>query len=97
MKMKRKMITVPLCGDIYELTCRENRMIAIGRTSPTDFARMLDAITNAYSGDKRKVSARIRELASELSKLYKRDCNIMLLPEFLVSGTETIELKTKQL
>lgn len=72
-------------------------MIAIGQTSPTDFARMLDAIADAYSGDKRKVSARIRELASELSKLYKRDCNIMLLPEFLVSGTETIELKTKQL
>lgn len=94
--MELTTISVPF-GDTNEIAySKDRKMIAIGTVSPSDFSSVLLEIAEVYKKDDRKIGDKIYNLATELAKLYKRDCKVLLKTQSLISNSESIELGTKR-
>lgn len=94
--MELTTISVPF-GGVNEIAySKERKMIAIGTVNPSDFSDVLLEIAEVYKKDGRKISGKIYNLATELAKLYKRDCKVRLETQSLISNTESIEMRTKR-
>lgn len=90
--------TIKNFGDVMKITYDEksSRMEAIGRLSPTDVTRLLDALTTYYSKRKAIRCKRIAELSAELSKLVLRDCSFYADTHALIAVGKTIVLDAER-
>ncbi len=82
-------------GDTYRIVYNKtrNRMECVGRLSPTDTSRLIQAIADHYSSAKKAKGKRIYALASELWKLIKDDCTFFTDTVSLVAIGNTILLE----
>lgn len=97
-RKKTKIECIENFGDINKLAYNEktNRMEAVGRISPTDTARLLLKIAEHYATAKTTRGKRIYELASDLAKLIKTDCDFFADTLMLAALGKTICLDTER-
>lgn len=106
MKGRPKIERVDLFGDTRKIAFDTERkqFLGVGRVSPTDVSRLLEKIAEHYGLAKSKRGKRIAELAAELAKLVKADCDFYAdtysyiangLTMLLEPDRQVIEMKTE--
>jgi hypothetical protein len=94
MKGKPKIERVDLFGDTRKIVFDTDRkqFLAVGRVSPTDASRLFEKIAEHYAPAKTKRGKRIAELAAELAKLVKADCDFYADTYSYIANGETLVL-----
>ena len=98
MKGRPEVERVDLFGDTMSIVydAERNEMQGVGRLSPTDTSRLLDKIAEHYGAAKTKRGKRIAELAAELARLVKTDCDFYADTYSFIASGKTIKIGTDQ-
>lgn len=99
MKGRPEIERVDLFGDTMSIVydADRNQMQGVGRVSPTDASRLLEKIAEHYGPAKTKRGKRIAELAAELAKLVKADCDFYADTYSFIAAGKTIKMGTDQM
>lgn len=98
MKGRPEMERVDLFGDTGKIVFDPERkkFMAVGQVSSTDASRLIEKIAEHYGPAKTRRGKRIAELAAELAKLVKVDCDFVAETYSFIANGFTMLLETDQ-